>query len=88
MLTFFVETRNVQLKSIEKKPIVEFIPTSKILFGELSVNSNSPFLVLLNLVVLAIILCIHNVFISLQHVLENVCCFYVDLILYLSISHV
>ena len=31
---------------------------------------------------------LHNVFISLQHVLQNVCCFCVDLILYLFISHV
>ena len=70
-----------------KKPTVEFIPTSKILFGELAVNSNSPFLVLLNFRDIAVILCIHNVFISLQHVLENVCCFSLDLILYFFISH-
>ena len=46
------------------------------------------FLVLLNLVELVVILCILNVFISLQHVLPNVSCFRVDLILYLIISHV
>ena len=35
-----------------------------------------------------LILCVQNVFISLQHVLENVYCYCVDLILYLFISHV
>ena len=46
------------------------------------------FLVLLNFAELAVILCIQNAFISLQHVLQNICCFCVDLILYLFISHV
>ena len=38
--------------------------------------------------VLAIMLCIQNIFITLQHVLRNVCCFCVDLILCLLILHV
>ena len=35
-----------------------------------------------------VILGIQSVFINLQHVLQNACCFCVDLILYLFISHV
>ena len=31
MLTFFVTTRNFQLPSIEKRPSLGFIPTSKVL---------------------------------------------------------
>ena len=49
-------------------------------------------LVLLNFGELAVILCIRNIILSLQYVLLfylfNVCCFCVDLILYLFISHV
>ena len=55
-------------------------------FGELAVNSNSPIFSVVKLGELAVILCIKNVFIRLQHVLHV--CFCVDLILYLFISHV
>ena len=54
-------------------------------FGDQPLPVTLQFLVLLNFGELAVILCIQNVFISLQHVLQNVC---VDLIPYLFISHV
>ena len=60
-------------------------------FGELSVNGNSPIFSVVKLWRVSRILCIQNVFISLQHVLLfyffSVCWFCVDLILYLSISY-
>ena len=56
--------------------------------GELAVNGNSPIFSVVKLGDLAVILCIENVFISLQDVLVNVCCFYVDFIFYLLILYV
>ena len=57
-------------------------------FGELDVNANSPICSVVKLWKISPNFMLHNVFISLQHVLQNVCCFCVDLILYLFISHV
>ena len=56
-------------------------------FGELAVNTNSPIFSVAKLWRVGTNFMLHNVFISLQHVLQNVC-FCVDLILYLFIPHV
>ena len=57
-------------------------------FGELAVNTNFPIFRVVKPWRVSPNFMLHNVFISLQHVLQNVCCFCVDLILYLFISHV
>ena len=57
-------------------------------FGELAVNTNSPIFSVVKLWRVSPNFMLHNVFISLQLVLQNVCCFCVDLILYLFITHV
>ena len=57
-------------------------------FGELAVNTNFPIFSVVKPWRVSPNFMLHNVFISLQHVLQNVCCFCVDLILYLFISHV
>ena len=57
-------------------------------FEELAVNSSSPIFSVFKLWRVIRNFMLQNVFISLQHVLQNTCCFCVDLILYLFISHV
>ena len=57
-------------------------------FGELAVNTNSPICSVVKLWRISPHFTLRNVFISLQHVLQNICCFCVDLILALFISHV
>ena len=52
-------------------------------FGELAANTNSPIFSAIKLWRVSPNFMLHNVFIRLQHVLWNVCCFCVDLILYL-----
>ena len=55
-------------------------------FGELAVNTNSPIFSVAKLWKVSPNFMLHNVFIGLQHILQNFCCFCIDLILYLFIS--
>ena len=67
--------------------MVTFQIVKSLRFGELAANSNSPIFIVFKLWRVSRNFMLQNVFISLQHVLQNVCLFCVNLILYLFISH-
>ena len=73
----FLDSHNIQLSELYRKTNL----------GELAVNTNSPIFSVVKLWIVSRNFMLH-VFIRLQHVVQNICSFCVNLIFYLFISDV
>ena len=89
IVTLLNYPNSTQNQILESWPLtVTFQIVKSLGFGELAVNSNSPIFIVVKLWRVSRNFMYTECSKSLQHVLQNVCCYWVDLILYLFISHV